>query len=198
MENFDVSSYEFYERVENGDFNWISNKFLALASPKDDPPAVVPMMGAPGAYSQPNAGISVVTRSGYTTTTPNGVSYSSMLTTGLTSAVSSMMSRTAVTSPSSVQQPTSVNAYPRLFSAYRMDDLIRYMLDHNVRTIVRLNNKIYDRKKFGDAGIDHIEMYFPDGTTPPDGILKRFLDLCENRAGGFEVLDGVVWQRGDR
>jgi protein-tyrosine phosphatase len=21
--------------------------------------------------------------------------------------------------------------------------------------------------------------YFPDGTTPPDGILKRFLDLCE-------------------
>ncbi|KAJ3041672.1 Dual specificity protein phosphatase cdc14a, partial [Rhizophlyctis rosea] len=187
LENIDVSSYEFYERVENGDFNWISNKFLALASPKDDPPGGVPMMGSPGAYNPPNTGISVVTRSGYTTTTANGSSYSSMLTTGLTSAVSSIMSRTAAGTASSAQQPTSVSPYSRLFPAYRMDDLIRYMLEHNVRTIVRLNNKIYDRKKFGDAGIDHVEMYFPDGTTPPDGILKRFLDLCENRAGPIAV-----------
>ncbi|KAJ3034992.1 Dual specificity protein phosphatase cdc14a [Rhizophlyctis rosea] len=189
LESLDVSEYEFYERVENGDFNWISNKFLALASPKDDPPGL-PTGPATSVSSnqQPNTngGLSVTTRTNYTTTA-NG-SYSSMLATGFSSAVSSIIGRTAPTTstPSSSNSPSSLPS-PRLFSAYRMDDLIRFMLNRNVRTIVRLNNKIYDRSRFEQAGIDHIEMYFPDGTTPPEGILKRFLDLCESRAGPIAV-----------
>ena len=75
----------------------------------------------------------------------------------------------------------------QLYSAYNIDDLIRYLKENGVKTIVRLNNKLYERQKFLDAGIDHIEMYFPDGTNPPDGILKRFLDLCETREGPIAI-----------
>lgn len=36
LDTFDVRDYEFYERVENGDLNWIiPNKFLAFCTPKD-------------------------------------------------------------------------------------------------------------------------------------------------------------------
>lgn len=32
--NFDVEEYEYYERVETGDFNWlVPNKFLAFCGP---------------------------------------------------------------------------------------------------------------------------------------------------------------------
>ena len=48
LDRFDAEIYDFYERVvsiwinqkENGDFNWITDKFLALASPKDDVPTM--------------------------------------------------------------------------------------------------------------------------------------------------------------
>lgn len=128
IDPFDVSEYEFYERVENGDMNWISDKFLALASPKDD---------VPGMPICRNAGKNML---------------------GLD-----------------------------IHSAYRKNDLIRYLKSRGVGTIIRLNNNVYDRADFIDAGIEHIDLYFPDGSTPPDGILKRFLDICESRAGPIAV-----------
>jgi cell division cycle 14 len=124
LQNFDLMQYDFYERVENGDFTWITPKFLALANPKDD----------------------------------------------------------------NVQGPIS-NNYGRtdkgneLYSCYKSSALIRWMLSNNVKTIIRLNNKTYDRRPFVEAGIEHIELYFPDGSTPPEPILKRFIEICESRTG---------------
>ncbi|KAL5614875.1 hypothetical protein BROUX41_004956 [Berkeleyomyces rouxiae] len=37
LEQFDPDQYEMYERVENGDFNWITPDFLAFASPQSSP-----------------------------------------------------------------------------------------------------------------------------------------------------------------
>lgn len=37
VDNFDLDEYEKYERVESGDFNWISPHFLAFASPMHQP-----------------------------------------------------------------------------------------------------------------------------------------------------------------
>ncbi|KAJ9142128.1 Dual specificity phosphatase [Pleurostoma richardsiae] len=37
LENFDLDEYERFERVEHGDFNWISPHFLAFASPQSTP-----------------------------------------------------------------------------------------------------------------------------------------------------------------
>ncbi|KKA26488.1 hypothetical protein TD95_004232 [Thielaviopsis punctulata] len=37
LENFDLDQYEKFERVEHGDFNWITPDFLAFASPQQSP-----------------------------------------------------------------------------------------------------------------------------------------------------------------
>jgi cell division cycle 14 len=35
MNEFDVDDYEYYEKVENGDWNWLTPNFIAFASPVD-------------------------------------------------------------------------------------------------------------------------------------------------------------------
>ena len=35
MNEFSVEDYEFYEKVENGDWNWLTPHFIAFASPVD-------------------------------------------------------------------------------------------------------------------------------------------------------------------
>ncbi|KAH8675741.1 tyrosine-protein phosphatase CDC14 [Xylariales sp. PMI_506] len=41
LDNFDLDEYEKYERVEHGDFNWVTPHFLAFASPQYSPVAKV-------------------------------------------------------------------------------------------------------------------------------------------------------------
>jgi len=62
-----------------------------------------------------------------------------------------------------------------------------YFRKHNVTTIVRLNKKIYDARRFSDAGFDHIDMFFIDGSTPSDSILLRFLEIAENSKGAIAI-----------
>lgn len=62
-----------------------------------------------------------------------------------------------------------------------------YFQRHNVSTIVRLNKKIYDAARFTNAGFDHRDLFFIDGSTPSDTITRQFIDLCEQAAGGIAV-----------
>uniref|UniRef100_A0A6Q2YLK7 Cell division cycle 14A n=1 Tax=Esox lucius TaxID=8010 RepID=A0A6Q2YLK7_ESOLU len=114
FETFDVDEYEHYERVENGDFNWIvPGKFLAFSGP------------------HPKSKIE--------------------------------------------------NGYP----LHAPEAYFPYFRRHNVTTVVRLNKKIYDAKRFTDAGFDHYDLFFVDGSTPSDVITRRFLHICE-------ITDGAV------
>lgn len=62
-----------------------------------------------------------------------------------------------------------------------------YFRKHNVTAIVRLNKKIYDAKRFTDAGFDHYDLFFADGSTPGDVITRRFLHICESMDGALAV-----------
>nr|XP_033771880.1 dual specificity protein phosphatase CDC14A isoform X2 [Geotrypetes seraphini] len=116
FETFDVDEYEHYERVENGDFNWIvPGKFLAFSGPH----------------------------------------------------------------PKSKVE----NGYP----LHAPEAYFPYFRKHNVTTIIRLNKKIYDAKRFMDAGFEHWDLFFVDGSTPSDGIVQRFLTLSENASGAIAV-----------
>ncbi|KAM4059056.1 dual specificity phosphatase, catalytic domain-containing protein [Hirsutella rhossiliensis] len=42
LDNFDLEMYERYERVEHGDFNWVTPHFLAFASPQHTPAVKIP------------------------------------------------------------------------------------------------------------------------------------------------------------
>lgn len=114
---FNPDEYEHYERVENGDFNWIvPNKFLAFSGPTQTPIAYV---------------------DGVKTNTP--------------------------------------------------ETYYEYFRANNVTGIVRFNNKVYDRKKFVDAGFNHYDLYFADGGNPTDAILKKFLEIAESEKGALAV-----------
>nr|XP_040039276.1 LOW QUALITY PROTEIN: dual specificity protein phosphatase CDC14AB [Gasterosteus aculeatus aculeatus] len=116
FETFDVDEYEHYERVENGDLNWIvPGKFLAFSGP------------------HPKTKIE--------------------------------------------------NGYP----LHAPEAYFPYFRKHNVTTVVRLNKKIYDSKRFTDAGFDHYDLFFLDGSTPSDVITRRFLHVCESTDGAVAV-----------
>ncbi|XP_042271572.1 dual specificity protein phosphatase CDC14AB isoform X1 [Thunnus albacares] len=116
FETFDVDEYEHYERVENGDLNWIvPGKFLAFSGP------------------HPKTKIE--------------------------------------------------NGYP----LHAPEAYFPYFRKHNVTTVIRLNKKIYDSKRFTDAGFDHYDLFFLDGSTPSDIITRRFLHVCESTDGAVAV-----------
>ncbi|XP_075566133.1 dual specificity protein phosphatase CDC14A isoform X4 [Pelecanus crispus] len=62
-----------------------------------------------------------------------------------------------------------------------------YFKKHNVTSIIRLNKKIYEAKRFTDAGFEHYDLFFIDGSTPSDSIVQRFLNICENAEGAIAV-----------
>ncbi|XP_061594861.1 dual specificity protein phosphatase CDC14AB isoform X2 [Cololabis saira] len=116
FESFDVDEYEHYERVENGDLNWIvPAKFLAFSGP------------------HPKTKIE--------------------------------------------------NGYP----LHAPEAYFPYFRKHDVSTVIRLNKKIYDANRFTDAGFDHYDLFFVDGSTPNDIIIRRFLHICESTDGAVAV-----------
>jgi len=116
FENFDLDEYEHYEKVENGDLNWIVPRKLL-------------------AFSGPHA-------------------------------------------KSKIE-----NGYP----LHAPEAYFTYFRKRNVTTIVRLNKKIYDAKRFTDAGFEHFDLFFNDGSTPSDSITLRFLSIAEQAKGAVAV-----------
>lgn len=58
-------------------------------------------------------------------------------------------------------------------------DYIPYFQSKDVGLVVRLNKKAYEEQDFIDAGIDHLEAYFLDGSCPPMHILETVLEAFE-------------------
>lgn len=58
-------------------------------------------------------------------------------------------------------------------------DYIPYFQSKNVGLVVRLNKKNYEEQDFIDAGIDHLEQFYLDGSCPPMRILQRVLKSFE-------------------
>ncbi|CAH1394333.1 unnamed protein product [Nezara viridula] len=116
FEDFNVEEYEHYERVENGDLNWIvPQKFLAFCGPH----------------------ASTKVENGYFVHSP--------------------------------------------------EFYFTYFKKNNVSTIIRLNQKMYDASRFINAGFQHKDLFFVDGSTPSDSILKQFLSFCEAASGAVAV-----------
>ncbi|XP_076279594.1 cell division cycle protein 14 isoform X4 [Lasioglossum baleicum] len=116
FQDFRVKEYEYFERVENGDLNWIvPGKFIAFCGPY------------------------------------------------LKSKIE--------------------NGYP----LHSPESYFTYFRRNNVSTIIRLNKKIYDASSFTDAGFEHKDLFFVDGSTPTDSIMRQFLKIAENASGAVAV-----------
>jgi cell division cycle 14 len=110
---FDVQEYQFYEKVENGDLNWIiPGRFMAFSGP--------------------------------------------------------------------------LNVTDK-YGSFTPEDYVPIFKKLGVNLVVRLNKPQYDKTKFTKQGIKHADLYFIDGSTPPDNIVSDFLNLAENEKGGIAI-----------
>ncbi|XP_039298394.1 dual specificity protein phosphatase CDC14C [Nilaparvata lugens] len=75
------------------------------------------------------------------------------------------------------------NGYP----LHSPETYFSHFKDNNVTTVIRLNKKMYDAKRFTEAGFTHKDLFFIDGSTPSDYILKQFLTISENSPGAVAV-----------
>ncbi|GAA6059789.1 hypothetical protein JCM10212_003684 [Sporobolomyces blumeae] len=129
LSTFDLAAYEKAEKVEEGDWNWITPGFVAFASPVE---------------------------SGWTTTGGNAGGAAGGAGTGKT---------------------------PKSGLGGRLNRAFRNVLDEfenkGVKVVVRLNKKLYDANHFKERGIDHVEMYFDDGTNPSMEMCREFIDLSD-------------------
>jgi cell division cycle 14 len=88
----------------------------------------------------------------------------------------------AFSGPSAVKQEIADGIYTMTPEDYH--DIFRKL---GVTAIVRLNKKVYDRRQFTDAGFRHYDMYFIDGGTPSEAILRRFIEVAESEQGALAV-----------
>ena len=63
----------------------------------------------------------------------------------------------------------------------------RYFRKHNVTNVIRLNKRRYDSSRFVNAGFQHQNLFFLDGSTPSDSILEQFLQISQNAKGAIAV-----------
>lgn len=75
------------------------------------------------------------------------------------------------------------NGYPY----FAPDKYFDYFRVNNVSTVIRLNAKFYEADDFVNAGFAHEDLFFRDGSTPCDEILKRFMRASEAANGMVAV-----------
>jgi protein-tyrosine phosphatase len=81
------------------------------------------------------------------------------------------------------------NVSPEGYCTLSPADYIPYFQQKNIGLVVRLNKKNYHEQDFIDAGIDHLEAFFIDGSCPPMPVLERVVDAFEKvpEGKGFAV-----------
>ncbi len=97
-----------------------------------------------------------------------------------------MKTETAITAPNTTR-PTFLTQPPLQFlvmDAPRQTNLYQYIKEckkHNVTDIVRVCEPTYSKVDLENAGIKLHEMPYPDGHSPPDEVLDRWLKLVDER-----------------
>jgi cell division cycle 14 len=83
--------------------------------------------------------------------------------------------------------PASASAHPAGYVPYTPNMYLPIFRHFHVTAVVRLNQSSYSPAPFISHGIRHAEMVFPDGSNPPQTVVHRFIQLCddeESRGGG--------------
>ena len=60
----------------------------------------------------------------------------------------------------------------------------------NVQLVIRLNKKLYNSKHFTSRGMQHLEMFYEDGTNPTMDQCREFIDVSDKiiKAGGVVAV----------
>ena len=67
------------------------------------------------------------------------------------------------------------------------EDYIQVFKHFGVTRVIRLNEAKYDKSKFTDNDISHSDLFFIDGSVPPQKIVDQFLEIAENEPGAMAI-----------
>ena len=73
------------------------------------------------------------------------------------------------------------------YGSFTPDDYVPIFKRMGVSLVVRLNKPQYEKAKFTKQGIKHLDLYFLDGTAPPDEVVPQFLTAAENEPGAIAI-----------
>ena len=73
------------------------------------------------------------------------------------------------------------------FGSFTAEKYIPVFKKKEVKMVIRLNKSEYDLKEFTKNDIKHKDLYFLDGSTPPDHIVEKFMKTCEEEPGAIAV-----------
>lgn len=79
--------------------------------------------------------------------------------------------------------PVDADGYPALMP----EDYVEVFVQAGIGLTIRLNKPAYDKQRFKDAGMRHLDLYFQDGSCPSWNIISRFLHVTENEKGAVAV-----------
>uniref|UniRef100_A0A7S4V277 protein-tyrosine-phosphatase n=1 Tax=Alexandrium monilatum TaxID=311494 RepID=A0A7S4V277_9DINO len=81
--------------------------------------------------------------------------------------------------------PNSID--PDGYPAFTPEDYVPIFREAAIWLVVRLNKKQYDRRRFIDHGLKHVDLYFLDGSCPSREIISKFLHITESEPGAVAV-----------
>jgi cell division cycle 14 len=87
----------------------------------------------------------------------------------------------AVSGPAAA--PTDSDGFP----TFQPEDYVPIFREAGITLVVRLNKKQYDRNRFINHGIKHVDLYFVDGSCPSGDIISKFLHITESEPGAVAV-----------
>lgn len=83
--------------------------------------------------------------------------------------------------------PVSKSRVDSGYHVHAPEAYLDYFKKKRVKTVIRLNKKMYDSSRFTKHGIRHHDLFFVDGSTPPDDVLNKFLQICESTDDAIAV-----------
>lgn len=89
----------------------------------------------------------------------------------------------AFSGPLSQRRPIDATGATTLLA----EDYVAVFKRLGVKCVVRFNDKCYDRRRFLEAGIKHVDLFYEDGGNPGQKVLQRFLAVCEETNGAIAV-----------
>jgi cell division cycle 14 len=73
------------------------------------------------------------------------------------------------------------------YGSFTPQDYVPVFKKFGVSLVIRLNKPQYDEKIFKKAGINHIDLNYPDGTIPPPDIVEKFFEAAEKEKGAIAI-----------
>jgi cell division cycle 14 len=73
------------------------------------------------------------------------------------------------------------------FRPLTVEQFVDLFKELGISTVIRLNKVTYNGERFRVRGIAHHDVYFPDGSSPSEEIVKQIIEIIEASSGAVGI-----------